>query len=117
MTLDEVSAATGLTKSYLSKVERGQSVWVMIKLTLLALPQLLAVILPIGLFVGALIALVPTVLYRAQTQYALEWGMTPLEDQQAAGLIMWAPAAALYLFAALWRLGRMIGPDAEAHPA
>ncbi|KAK0341343.1 hypothetical protein LTR94_026759, partial [Friedmanniomyces endolithicus] len=38
-------------------VERGQSVWVMIKLTLLALPQLLAVILPIGLFVGALIAL------------------------------------------------------------
>lgn len=38
-------------------VERGQSLWVMTKLTLLALPQLLAVILPIGLFVGALIAL------------------------------------------------------------
>lgn len=38
-------------------VERGQSVWVMIKLTLLAVPQLLAVILPIGLFVGSLIAL------------------------------------------------------------
>ena len=38
-------------------VERGQSVWVMIKLTLLALPQLISVIIPIGLFVGALIAL------------------------------------------------------------
>lgn len=38
-------------------VERGQSVWVMVKLTLLALPQLVGVILPIGLFVGALIAL------------------------------------------------------------
>ncbi|MDP1528408.1 MAG: LptF/LptG family permease [Rhodoferax sp.] len=38
-------------------VERGQSVWVMAKLTLLAVPQLLAVIIPIGLFVGALIAL------------------------------------------------------------
>ena len=38
-------------------VERGQSVWVMIKLTLLAVPQLLAVIIPIGLFVGAMIAL------------------------------------------------------------
>ncbi len=38
-------------------VERGQSVWVMVKLTLLAVPQLLAVIVPIGLFVGALIAL------------------------------------------------------------
>lgn len=38
-------------------VERGQSVWVMVKLTLLAVPQLLAVIIPIGLFVGALVAL------------------------------------------------------------
>ncbi|WP_292054186.1 MULTISPECIES: LptF/LptG family permease [unclassified Brevundimonas] len=38
-------------------VQRGQSLWVMTKLTVLALPQLLAVILPIGLFVGALIAL------------------------------------------------------------
>lgn len=38
-------------------VERGQSVSVMIELTLLAVPILLSVILPIGLFVGALIAL------------------------------------------------------------
>jgi lipopolysaccharide export system permease protein len=38
-------------------VERGQSVWIMLKLTVLAVPQLFAVILPIGLFVGALIAL------------------------------------------------------------
>ena len=38
-------------------VERGQSVWVMLKLTLLAVPQLFSVILPIGLFVGAVIAL------------------------------------------------------------
>lgn len=38
-------------------VERGQSLWLMLKLTLLAVPQLLGVILPIGLFVGALIAL------------------------------------------------------------
>ncbi len=38
-------------------VERGQSVWIMAKLTLLALPQLVGVILPIGLFVGSLVAL------------------------------------------------------------
>lgn len=38
-------------------VERGQSLWKMGELTLLAVPQLLAVILPIGLFVGALMAL------------------------------------------------------------
>jgi lipopolysaccharide export system permease protein len=54
-------AAIGILSQSLDQleiiVERGQSVWVMIKLTLLAVPQLLAVIIPIGLFVGALMAL------------------------------------------------------------
>ena len=45
------------------------------------------------------------------------YGLTPLEDQQNAGLIMWAPAAALYLFAALWRLGRVLSPPAEGAAA
>ncbi|QQQ19318.1 LptF/LptG family permease [Brevundimonas vitis] len=69
-------------------VERGQSVWVMVKLTLLAVPQLLGVILPIGLFVGALIAL--TRLQREQE----------LTAAYAAGMSRWsliAPAAALAL--------------------
>ena len=64
-------------------VERGQSVWVMIKLTLLALPQLLAVILPIGLFIGALIAL--TRLQREQEMTAAFAGGTPIVT--LAGLI------------------------------
>ena len=38
-------------------VERGQSAWTMLRLTLLATPQLLAVILPIGVLVGGLISL------------------------------------------------------------
>jgi lipopolysaccharide export system permease protein len=38
-------------------VERGQSPWVLIKVTLLAMPQLLSLVLPIGVFVGALLAL------------------------------------------------------------
>jgi cytochrome c oxidase assembly factor CtaG len=50
---------------------------------------------------GALIALAPHVLYRAQTAQSAAWGFTPLEDQQLAGLIMWAPAGALYAGAAL----------------
>ncbi|AXV17726.1 hypothetical protein CYG48_18100 (plasmid) [Neorhizobium sp. SOG26] len=53
---------------------------------------------------GALIALMPTVLYRIQTQYALDWGMTPLEDQQLAGIIMWVPGGFIYAVAALWFL-------------
>jgi lipopolysaccharide export system permease protein len=38
-------------------VERGQSAWTMARLTLLATPQLISLVLPIGVLVGALIAL------------------------------------------------------------
>jgi lipopolysaccharide export system permease protein len=38
-------------------VERGQSAWVLLKLTALAVPQLLSMLAPVALFVGALIAL------------------------------------------------------------
>jgi putative membrane protein len=50
---------------------------------------------------GALMALAPRVLYTAQTATALDWGVTPLEDQQLAGLIMWVPAGTIYAGAAL----------------
>jgi putative membrane protein len=50
---------------------------------------------------GALMALAPRVLYEAQTATALDWGLTPLQDQQLAGLIMWVPAGTVYAGAAL----------------
>ncbi len=50
---------------------------------------------------GALIALSPRLLYPVQTAEALRWGLTPLEDQQLAGLLMWVPAAPSYAAAAL----------------
>ena len=50
---------------------------------------------------GALMALAPRVLYQAQVTTALQWGLTPLEDQQLAGLIMWVPAGTVYAGAAL----------------
>jgi cytochrome c oxidase assembly factor CtaG len=50
---------------------------------------------------GALMALAPRVLYNAQTGTAAEWGLTPLEDQQLAGIIMWVPAGTVYAGAAL----------------
>jgi putative membrane protein len=46
-------------------------------------------------------ALAPRVLYSAQTATAAEWGLTPLEDQQLAGIIMWVPAGTVYAGAAL----------------
>jgi len=57
---------------------------------------------------GALMALAPRVLYAAQTQYAPDWGLTPLEDQQLAGLIMWVPAGTVYAGAALVFAARWI---------
>ena len=81
-----------------------------------AVIALLAAMLAMGLL-GAVLTFAGQAVYAPHAYSTLSWGLTPLEDQQAAGLIMWAPAAALYLIAALWRLGRMIGPDAEAHPA
>jgi putative membrane protein len=69
---------------------------------------------------GALLTLAPRVLYRVQTAHAADWGLTPLEDQQLAGLVMWIPAgavyagAALFLFA-LWiqRSGKTGGPESD----
>jgi cytochrome c oxidase assembly factor CtaG len=50
---------------------------------------------------GALMALAPRLLYRQQTDAAAAWGLTPLEDQQLAGIIMWVPAGTIYAGAAL----------------
>jgi len=50
---------------------------------------------------GALMALAPRVLYQPQPATAAAWGLTPLEDQQLAGLIMWIPAGTIYAGAAL----------------
>jgi putative membrane protein len=58
---------------------------------------------------GALMALAPRVLYQVQTQAAAGWGMTPLEDQQLAGIIMWIPAGTIYAGAALAMAALWIG--------
>lgn len=62
---------------------------------------------------GALMALAPRVLYVAQTQAAMEWGLTPLEDQQLAGMIMWIPAGTIYAAAALTMLALWIRGSSE----
>ncbi len=55
-----------------------------------------------GGLMGALLTLTPTVLYPAYGHSTAAFGLTPIEDQQLAGLIMWVPAAAIYLVAALY---------------
>lgn len=74
---------------------------------------LLFAMLAMGLL-GALLTFTGEPVYAPHFATTTAWGLTPLEDQQAAGLIMWAPASAIYLFAGLWRLGRMLAPAREA---
>jgi putative membrane protein len=63
---------------------------------------------------GALMALAPHVLYRVQTAGAPAWGLTPLEDQQLAGLVMWVPAGTIYAGAALAFMGLWISRSGKA---
>ncbi len=81
--------------------------------TLQAVGALLAAMVQMGLL-GALITFAPAPLYAPHLGTTAAFGLTPLEDQQIAGLIMWAPAAALYLFAALAVVGRRIGAGGAA---
>lgn len=57
---------------------------------------------------GALITFAPTPWYPAYAQTTLPWGLTPLEDQQLAGAIMWLPGGVVYTLAALYGLGRRL---------
>jgi len=48
---------------------------------------------------GALLTLTHRVWIPAQSAGAAAWGLTPIEDQQLAGLIMWVPGGLLYVVA------------------
>jgi cytochrome c oxidase assembly factor CtaG len=50
---------------------------------------------------GALLTFSRALWYPAYASTAASWGLTPLQDQQLAGLIMWIPASLAYLLAAL----------------
>jgi putative membrane protein len=63
---------------------------------------------------GALLTLAPHALYPHQTADAPLFGLTPLDDQQLAGLIMWVPGGALYLIAGLALAGLWLGSGRKA---
>jgi putative membrane protein len=57
---------------------------------------------------GALFLFAPRLWYPRQTLGAPAWGLTPLEDQQLGGLVMWMVACSVYVAAALWVLAGWI---------
>ncbi|MDR7335293.1 cytochrome c oxidase assembly protein [Roseateles asaccharophilus] len=70
-----------------------------------AMGAILVTMVLMGLL-GALILFAAQPLYEPHIASTLAWGVSPLEDQQLAGLLMWAPGSLAYLAAALaigWR--------------
>jgi cytochrome c oxidase assembly factor CtaG len=61
---------------------------------------------------GALLTLSPAPWYPAYVSTEAARGLTPLVDQQIAGLIMWVPAGFIYLGLAAWRFTTWINADA-----
>lgn len=61
-----------------------------------------------GGLLGALITLAPFPLYAWYHDRTAPWGLTALEDQQLAGLIMWVPMGIVYLGACLALAGRLL---------
>jgi putative membrane protein len=53
-------------------------------------------------FLAAVIVFAPRPLYSVHFASTTAWGMSPLADQQLAGLLMWAPASLPYLGVGLW---------------
>lgn len=71
-------------------------------LTLVAVASAMALL-------GAIITFAPAALYSPHATTTLAWHLTPLEDQQLAGLIMWVPGALPYALA-LIMLARKTAP-------
>lgn len=66
---------------------------------------------------GAILTFAPSPWYVGYLTTTAEWHLTPLQDQQLGGLIMWIPASVVYLGAACWFFVKWIGPDSASATA
>jgi putative membrane protein len=57
---------------------------------------------------GALMVVSPRLLYSTTSEPGIPWDLTPLEEQQLAGLIMWVPGGLIYAGAAVLFAGFLI---------
>jgi putative membrane protein len=58
---------------------------------------------------GALLTFSSALWYPIYASTTLAWGLTPLEDQQLAGLVMWIPSGVVFLVVGLGFLAQWIG--------
>ena len=69
-----------------------------------------------GTLIGALLTLAQRPFYATYVDAPRLTGLSPLDDQQLAGLIMWIPGGVVYGIAVLWLLASALR-DEEAHAA
>jgi putative membrane protein len=61
-----------------------------------------------GTALGALITVATRPWYSVHLATTAPWGLTPLEDQQLAGLLMWVPMGFVYFGTCLALAGRLV---------
>lgn len=66
---------------------------------------------------GALLTFARSPWYASHLATTAAWGLSPLEDQQLAGLIMWVPGGLIYLAAALGLFGMWLNGGDAPRPA
>jgi putative membrane protein len=62
---------------------------------------------------GALLTFSTRVWYPVYEGTTARWGLTPIEDQQIGGLIMWVPAGMVFVGAGLWLFAKWIQEPAR----
>jgi len=69
-------------------------------------------------FLGAVITLAPHAMYAPHFLTTIAWGLTPLQDQQLGGVIMWVPGCVVFLAVALWGVAPLMSerPARRAAP-
>ncbi len=68
-------------------------------------------------FLGAILTTASRPLYFRHLATTQIWGLTPLQDQQFGGTVMWVPGILLFLWAALYALNRLRSLAERADPA
>jgi cytochrome c oxidase assembly factor CtaG len=80
----------------------------------LAVLALFAVTMESGAL-GALLTFSRSPWYRSHLLTTAAWGLTPSDDQQIAGLVMWIPGSLVYLAAAAWIFARWMQREQSSH--
>lgn len=71
----------------------------------------------VGIGIGAILTLSPSVIYPFYLDTVKPWGLTPFVDQQIGGLIMWVGGGFLYLLILIGLLISALGFEDESTPA